>query len=129
MLTRWITLESITGPKHGGGTWSINPNTATFVLTQNKGSINHDLLDRLLVINLEAVGDARKRKFSFSAVDYVREHRFEIIGEVMGLTLLCLKEGIRWEIPPGMDRRFERWMMIIGACLQRRNLPGAATCS
>lgn len=124
MLARWLTSESLTGPKHGGGTWTVNPNTVTVTFTLNQGSIDHDLLDRLLPINLVVVGNARKRKFDFSPSDYVREHRLEIIGEVMGLALLCVKENREWVIPSGMDRRFERWMKIIGTVLEKRGLSG-----
>ena len=124
MITRWLTSESLTGPKHGGGNWAISPNTASVILTINKGSIDHDLLDRLLPVNLEIVGNAKKRRFDFSPNDYVLGHRLEIIGEVMGLAILCLKENRGWNIPAGMDRRFDRWMKIIGALLERRGLLG-----
>ena len=124
MLTRWLTSESLTGPKHGGGDWLINPNTASVIFTLNEGSIDHDLLDRLLPINLVVEGDARKRTFAFDPVVFIHEHRTHIIEEVFGLALVCLRENREWQIPRNMDRRFDRWMKLIGAMLEVRGLQG-----
>ena len=124
LVTRWATSEALTCAKHGGGDWKINPNTATFVFTLNQGTIGHDLLDRLLPIDLEVTGDAKAREFDFNPVNFVREHRLDIIAEVLGLAVLCRTEKLSWEIPVGVDRRFEKWMHVIGTMLMRRGLPG-----
>src|SRR5579862_3027732 len=123
MLTRWSTAESLTGAKHGGGKWEINPNTASFVLTLNRGTIDPDLLDRLLVVDLEVAGDARERKFAIDPIKFMLERRLEILSEVFGLAILSLR-GETWELPENTDIRFERWMRVIGTMLHRRGLPG-----
>ena len=124
LVTRWATSEALTCAKHGGGEWKINPNTATFVFTLNQGMIGNDLIDRLLPIDLEVTGDAKERKFDFDPVSFVREHRLDIIAEALGLAILCRTEKLNWEIPAGVDRRFEKWMHVIGTMLMRRGLPG-----
>ncbi|MBI3832488.1 MAG: hypothetical protein HY291_23390 [Planctomycetes bacterium] len=123
-LTRWITMEELSGAKHGGGTWRLAPNTATFVLTLNQGSIDTDLLDRLLLIDLETIGDARERVFEFDPANFVSEHHLEILSEVLGLCLLCMQEQVVWEAQQGTDVRFKKWMQVIGAMLKRRGLHG-----
>lgn len=124
MLTRWLTEESIEAAKHGNGTWVMNPNTMTVVFTMNAGKIGYDLYDRLLPINLIVCGGAKIRAFEVDPVTYVKEHRCDIVGEVMGLAISCLNDDHWWSIPAGYDRRFERWMQVVGGLLELRGLPG-----
>lgn len=124
LMVKWTTLEDLSGAAHGGGTWKRSPNTVTFVLTLNKGSISNDLADRLLPIMLEAEGDARERTFDFDPIDYATQHRLEIIGEWLGLAITVLKSGKKWKIPPGVDQRFKTWMEVIGAILEARGIEG-----
>lgn len=125
MLTRWLTEEVIEAAKHGYGNWGLDPNNMTVIFAINEGKIDVDLADRLLQINLIVNGDARVRDFKgFSPPKYTREHRDEIYGEVMGLAISCLDDNSWWDIPAGYDRRFARWMEVIGGLLARRGLTG-----
>ena len=123
-ITRWATEEQLRGAKHGGGNWIADPNTTTFVITKNRGTLYYDLDDRFYKINLEIEGEAGARAFAFDPVEYVAQYRLEIITEVMGLYLLCLNENREWEIPAGTDRRFLKWLKVIGTILERRGLRG-----
>jgi hypothetical protein len=67
------------------------PNTYLWVVTSNCTSATPDLVDRALPIRLAYQGDPRKRTFINDPVEYARQHRAEILGELAGMVLAWKK--------------------------------------
>jgi hypothetical protein len=87
----------------------------------NDTKASPDLVSRGLPIRFRYDGDPRERDFQGrDPIRYAREHRAEILGELMGMV-------VRWNQlgrPPGPRKhRCSYWAEVVGGILQVAGLP------
>ena len=97
------------------------PNDLVWFLTMNDTKTSPDLVSRGLPIRFWYDGDPRQRDFGGrDPIRYAREHRAEILGELMGYV-------VRWNQlgrPPGPQKhRCSYWAEVVGGILQAAGLP------
>lgn len=97
------------------------PNTYLWVITSNQASGTEDLVSRGLPIRLRYEGDPRQRAFDDNLLDYVREFRLGLLGELAGLVLRWKQAGM----PRGAAKhRCVRWAAVVGGILAAAGLEG-----
>jgi len=95
------------------------PNAYLWVVTSNLSSGTSDFLRRGLPIRLHYEGDPKKRIFTGRPLEYVSQHRLEILGELAGLVLRWQLQGM----PSGKGlHRCARWAEVIGGILEANGI-------
>ncbi|QVL31726.1 hypothetical protein KIH39_23250 [Telmatocola sphagniphila] len=92
-------------------------NDILWILTMNQTSLSSDLVSRSLPIRLHYDGDPRSRQFptDFDPMQFAREHRSEIISELMGMVIHWVQQGR----PTGNGRhRFRVWGQVISGIME-----------
>ncbi len=97
------------------------PNDLIWFLTMNDTRTSGDLVSRGLPVRFAYEGDPRHREFEGrDPIRYARDHREEILGELIGLV-------VRWKQlgePPGAKKhRCIEWARTVGGILQAAGLP------
>jgi hypothetical protein len=97
------------------------PNTLLWVLTMNDTRTSPDLVSRGLPIRQSHEGDPRDRVFEGpDPVEYAREHRLDILGELAGMVVRWNQQGR----PPGSrGHRCGYWAQVVGGILETAGLP------
>ncbi|MEQ9588027.1 MAG: hypothetical protein RJS97_08745 [Parvibaculaceae bacterium] len=93
-------------------------NSHIFCITANAPDVSRDLVTRCVVVDLLHEGDPARRRFSIPDPEgYAREHRAELLGELVGMVDRWIKTG-----QPTADThsRFNKrgWGNILGGILQ-----------
>lgn len=93
-------------------------NSHLFCITANTPDVSRDLVTRSIVINLYHEGDPARRRFTIAdPEEYAREHRTELLGELIGMVE-------RWKAlgSPRVEAhsRFNKrgWANIVGGILE-----------
>jgi hypothetical protein len=99
----------------------VRPNDLLWFLTMNDTKTSPDLVSRGLPIRFTYEGNPRERDFQGrDPLAYAREHRTEILGELMGMVMLWNQAGR----PEGSRRhRCDRWARVIGGILLSAGFP------
>lgn len=84
-------------------------NNTLFILTMNGGAMTSDLISRLVVVELDKSKHHKSR--GFNPVEYVKEHRKEIIEEALGLIDECSDLSRSLE---NYVTRFPKWERLLG---------------
>jgi len=97
------------------------PNDLVWTLTMNDTRTSPDLVSRGLPIQLYYEGRTEDRVFSGpNPINYAREHRLEILGELAGMVVRWVQAGR----PDGTrSHRYQRWARIVGGIMQVAGLP------
>jgi hypothetical protein len=98
-------------------------NSHIFCITANTPDVSRDLVTRSVVINLYYEGNPDTRKFSIADPEgYVQEHRFELLGELIGVVEHWKAAGMR---PAPINSRFNKkgWGTIVGGILAEAGEP------
>lgn len=91
------------------------PNTFLWIITSNQTSGTEDLISRGLPICLRYEGNPRERVFRENLLDYVKQYRLQILGELAGMVLRWKQAGM----PLGQQKhRCTKWAQVIGGILQ-----------
>jgi hypothetical protein len=97
------------------------PNDLVWMLTMNDTKASADLVSRGLPVRFAYEGNPSSRQFDGrDPLQYAREHRHEILGELVGMVLRWNQLG-RPEAQVG--HRCDRWARIIGGILEVNGLP------
>jgi hypothetical protein len=99
-------------------------NSFIFCITANGPDVSRDLITRSVVVNLVFEGDPARREFTIpDAEGYAREHRLEILGELVGMV-----ERWRTAGSPVAEAasRFNKkgWSPIVGGVLAANGFEG-----
>jgi hypothetical protein len=97
------------------------PNDVLWCLTMNDTKASPDLVSRGLPIRQYFEGDPRTRKFDGrDPLQYARDHRQEILGELAGMIVRWNQEGR----PQGrQDHRLAEWARIVGGIMDANGFP------
>lgn len=101
------------------------PNDSIWAITMNDTRASPDLVSRGLPIQLYFEGNPTERNFEgCPPVEYAREHRREILGELAGMVVRWNEHGR----PHGAaQHRCRHWAQIVGGILEVANLPELLT--
>jgi hypothetical protein len=95
------------------------PNAYLWCVTSNGLQATPDLISRSLPMRLRYEGDPRRREFPVDLVEYAREHREGVLGELYSLVQHWTGAGR----PPGRQRhRCCRWAEVVGGVLDAAGL-------
>ncbi|MBP3954868.1 hypothetical protein J8F10_06175 [Gemmata sp. G18] len=99
-------------------------NSHVFCLTANTPEVSRDLVTRCVLVDLFHEGDPARRAFTYPDPEgYARDHRAELLGELVGMV-----ERWRGAGSPEADvaSRFNKkgWGRIVGGILAHAGLPG-----
>jgi hypothetical protein len=98
----------------------IRPNDLIWSVTMNNTRASPDLVSRGLPIRQHYEGDPKKRRFRCDPIRYAREHRQEILGELVGMVVRWTQQGR----PEGhQDHRLTEWSRINGGVLNVNGFP------
>ena len=105
----------------GTSTTYTRPNDLIWAITMNETRASADLISRGLPIRLFYEGEAEKRKFEGpNPIDYARENRLEILGELAGMVVNWNTAGR----PKGSrSHRLTRWAEIVGGIVETAGFP------
>jgi len=98
------------------------PNDLLWFLTMNDTRLSQDLISRTIAIQFEVEGDPASRDFGgFDPIDYARENRNRILGEIAGLVEYWTLQG-----RPRADvkHRLTEWAGVVGGILNSAGLSG-----
>ena len=97
------------------------PNDLVWLVTMNDTKASSDLVSRGVPVRFRYDGDPRQRDFQGrDPIRYAREHRAEILGELMGMVVGWNQQGR----PPGPRKhRCTYWAEVVGGILQVAGLP------
>lgn len=98
-------------------------NSHIFCITANSPDVSRDLVTRSVVVNLHFEGNPERRRFTIPDPEgYAREHRLELLGELIGMVERWKDAGM-----PQADvhSRFNKrgWGNVIGGILQANGEP------
>lgn len=118
------TLESlVTSERYGLRRLGTNemiegPNHPLILMTLNEGEFTTDLASRILWCRLFYEGDANERSDSPIGPpdEYIRRHRVEILGELLGMVCRWQRAGRPRANVPGT--RFPEWAQVVGGILE-----------
>ncbi|HEX3999768.1 MAG TPA: hypothetical protein VHX65_14550 [Pirellulales bacterium] len=98
-------------------------NSHIFCITANTPDVSRDLVTRSVVINLYYEGDPERREFSIADPEgYAREHRLELLGELIGMVERWKAAGMPMA---KVNSRFNKrsWGNIVGGILAASGEP------
>lgn len=99
------------------------PNEFLWMLTMNSTKASRDLVSRGLPIRLYYEGPADQRRFGDGdPVEYARQHRAELLGELAGMVLRWNQIG-RPSPPQSVQHRCREWAWILGGILHANGFP------
>lgn len=101
-LASMVTQSSLTGIAPYGHGEETRPNDLTYVITSNSATVDRDLSARSFVIHV-VKPSAPKGQWEASLIAFVREHRLQVIADIIGL----LNAGPRFDFAP--VTRFRAW--------------------
>ena len=91
-----------------------SPNTYLWALTSNGATGTPDMVRRGMPIRLQHNGDPKAHRFQGNPLEYARQHRLAILGELAGMVVRWLQQAK----PTGEQRhRCTRWAATIGGIL------------
>lgn len=99
-------------------------NNLIWLVTMNDVKASPDLVSRGLPIRLYFEGDPRDRSFAGDPVAFAREHRVELLGELIGLVLDWVEAGCP---EAELGHRCSRWGRIVGGILHHAGFPEVLT--
>jgi hypothetical protein len=125
VLERSITDPVLNYRRLGSNTPIRRPNDVIFGITMNDAKLSVDLTRRCMPINLEAHGNVRARRFAHDDIDaFVRDHRWEMLGELLGLVVRWLDAGRPEPDQPARHSIGQRWATTTDAILRHAGLVG-----
>jgi hypothetical protein len=100
----------------------VRPNDVVWALTMNQTRVSPDIMSRGLPIRLSYDGPPEARTFAGpDPIEYAREHRVELLGELAGLVVRWAQAGR----PEGQrSHRLHRWARLIGGILAANGFAG-----
>jgi hypothetical protein len=122
-LERSITDEMLSFRLLGHSATIRAENSHLFCLSANTPELSKDLVSRSVAVRLRYEGDPAKRTFTIDdPVEYAREYRVEILGELAGMVERWLAAG---KPESKVANRFKTrgWGRIIGGILDVNGLP------
>jgi hypothetical protein len=123
-LERSITDEVLSYRLLGASDRIRAENSHLFCLTANTPELSRDLVTRSVAIRLRYEGDPAKRRFTIAdPVAYAREHRVELLGELVGMVDRWLAAG-RPEADVGTRFNAKGWGRIVGGILAHNGHDG-----
>lgn len=122
-LERSITDETLSFRLLGASAEIRAENSHIIAITANSPDVSRDLVSRCAIVNLYHEGNPERRRFSIADPEqFVRDHRIELLGELLGMVE-------RWKASgkplANVDTRFSKrgWGAIVGGVLQANNEP------
>ncbi len=115
-IERTITLPTYNFRRVGTSETITGPNHLQFIITYNGGEMATDLTSRSIFVMMEYGGDPTKRTLPSigDPVEFVREHREEIVGELLGMVRAWLAQAHQ-DVPVAC--RFRPWAAMINGIL------------
>ncbi len=98
----------------GQSTVVRGPNTFLWAITSNGASGTPDVVRRAVPIRLQHAGDPKARRFHTQPLEYARQHRLAILGELAGMVVRWLQQG---KSDGRHVHRCGRWAATIGGIL------------
>jgi hypothetical protein len=101
-LARLITQSSLTGLAPYSHGQETRPNDLTWVITSNSATVDPDISDRSLYLNV-CKPTKYVERWTDKVIAFITEHRYQIISDIMGI----LERGPQFEFNPAT--RFKDW--------------------
>ena len=128
VLERCVTATMLRFRRLGKNASIIRPNDVLFVLTMNSARLGTDLRRRSLPVRLHHEGNIDERSFRVNELAvFVRDHRLEILGELIGMVAGWLKAGRPIPSQPAQHSVSNEWAATIDAILQFNGYTGFLT--
>jgi len=125
VLERSITDTVLNFRRLGSNTAIRRPNDVIFCLTMNDAKLSADLRQRSVPINLEFIGNVRKREFSIPDMEaWVMPNRLELLGEVVGMVDRWVRAGYPMPSSPARHSVSLAWAASTDAILELAGLSG-----
>jgi hypothetical protein len=97
------------------------PNDLIFAIAMNDTRVSPDLVSRCVPIQLHYSGQTEDRVFTGpDPIEYAREHRLEILGELAGIIIYWVQRG---RADGSRSHRFRQWANVIGGMLETAGFP------
>ena len=123
VLDRLITAAKADFRLLGSSQRIIVPNNLLICVTCNNAQADTDLLQRSCPVNLYYEGSATRRTFKIKDIQgYVRHHRNDLLGELIGMVERWKAAGEKRVAVP--LHRFAEWASVIGGILQANGIEG-----